>query len=537
MELQLALLQRTWRAGLFVSTLVLGILASGCGGGSSTPPPPPPPPKLSIVTTSLLNGMVAFPYSQVIQANGGVAPFVWSVSSGSLPDSVSLTQSSKDSITISGTPASTQTATFTIQVKDASSQTSTQAYTVNIANTGSVQMQALSGQVSAGVVEIQGASAASFNPMSWQHDTLNWVPDVRTPMLAPLPGTFQNIYSPWALEQANGWLLFYGGWDGTETSDDRVYNIPTQDFLTFGSRTLVIDHGAFLHVNNENITQLPDGSMHMITTTTVDAVSNDKPTYFSSPDGITWNGAAEPYSAQLTDVVSIPDDPIYAGSDYNGGNVLLWDNNEWTLYYSEGVFGGPNGKVFRATSLNPPQFQSAGSVLNTSHYANDVRKLEVGGKTWYLMLLYIEEVTFGDTPSPVFSYSLSNDGITFGTENMLFGGTHPEDHFVTTPAFVMKGDRILGVLYGANAIDLLNAQNQIYARWLQKKIVITDSSGTEYLLQGGYGPDRQWFQTPASGSLEGTMVVYAEDGVTPLAKGLVNLSGGKTYQMIIAGGS
>lgn len=534
MELKLRRLERTWRAGLFVCTWVLGVLASGCGSGSSTHPPPPP--TLSIATTSLLSGMVAFPYSQMIQANGGVAPFAWSVSSGSLPDSVSLSPSSTNSVTISGTPANTQTANFTVQVKDASSQVSTQAYTVNIANTGSVQMQALSGQVSAGVVEIQGVSAGSFNPRSWQQNTLNWIPDVRTPMLAPLPGTFQNIYSPWPLEQTNGWLLFYGGWDGTETSNDRVYNVPTQDFLTFGARTVVIDHGAFLHVNNENVTQLPDGSMHMITTTTVDQVSNDKPTYFSSPDGITWNGAPEPYSAQLTDVVSIPDDPIYAGSDYNGGNVLLWDNNEWTLYYSEGVFGGSNGKVFRATSSNPPQFRSAGSVLKTTHYANDVRKIAVGGKPWYLMLLYIEEVQFGDTPSPVFSYSLSNDGITFATENVLFGGEYSEDHFVTTPAFVMKGDRILGVLYGANAIDLLNAQDRIYARWLQKKIIITDSSGTEYLLQGGYGPNRQWFQTPASGTLDGTMTVYAEDGVTPLAKGPISLSGGKTYQMTLGGG-
>ena len=66
-----------------------------------------------------------------------------------------------------------------------------------------------------------------------------------------LPGAFQNIYSPWPLEQANGWLLFYGGWDGSSTSDDRVYQVATSDFLTFGNRILVIDHGAFLHVNNE----------------------------------------------------------------------------------------------------------------------------------------------------------------------------------------------------------------------------------------------------------------------------------------------
>jgi hypothetical protein len=33
--------------------------------------------------------------------------------------------------------------------------------------------------------------------------------------------------------------------------------------------------------------------------------------------------------------------------------------------------------------------------------------------------------------------------------------------------------------------------HKIFARWLQKKVVIADSSGSQYLPQGGYGPDRQ----------------------------------------------
>jgi hypothetical protein len=68
-------------------------------------------------------------------------------------------------------------------------------------------------------------------------------------------------------------------------------------------------------------------------------------------------------------------------------------------------------------------------------------------------------------------------------------------------------------------------------------VVITDSlSGEQYSPQGGYGPDRQWFQTPPSGLLQGTITVYAEDGVTPLAAGSVNLSTGKAYQLVLSGG-
>jgi Putative Ig domain len=516
-----------WRSPLLIGIIwILVILESRCGGAST---PPPSGPKLSIATAGLVDGMVTFPYSQTMQAAGGVAPFVWGVSSGSLPHNMTLNSSTAN---ISGTPDTAQLATFAIQVKDANGQTAVQSYTLNISSTGLAQLQTVSGQIPPGTIEIQGVGAGPFNPLSWQQDTLNWVPDVRMPMLAPLSGAFQNIYAPWPLEQASGWRMFYGGWDGTATSNDRVYNVPTPDFLSFGNREVVIDHGAFTHVNNENVVQLPDGSMHMIGTSEVTPDSLDKPIYFSSPDGVTWNGSPIPYSAQLSDLVSVPDDPAYANNDYNGGNVLLWDKNAWTLYYSIGVFGG-NGKVFRATGNSPPVFHSAGSVLNTSHYANDVKKIQAAEKTWYLMLLYVEEVSVGTVQSPAFSYSLSNDGTAFGPEQSLFGGTSPEDHFVTTPAFVTHGSSISGVLYGANPLDLLNAANQIYARWLQKKVVITDSSGVPYALLGGYGLDRQWFQAPSSGSLQVTITVYAEDGITPLGAGSVSINGGKAYSLVL----
>ena len=351
-------------------------------------------------------------------------------------------------------------------------------------------------------------------------------------MLAPLPGAWQSIYSPWPLEQAGGWRLFYGGWDGTDTPNDRVYSLTTSDFLSFGNRTLVIDHGQFQHVNNVNVTQLPDGSMHMICTTLVDNNSNDKPAYFSSPDGVTWNGSPEPYSAQLTDVVSIENDPLYPGYDYNGGNVLLRDNGGWTLYYSDGVYGGQSGAVYRATTTgSPPVFQSAGSSLATQHYSNDVKKLTVSGKDWYLMALYIEEAK-APVPSPTFSYSLSNDSVQFGKEQKMFGGSSIQDQYPTTPAFVMKRNQLLGVLYGGNPIDLLNAQDSIFARWLQKKLVISDASGAQQTIVGAYGPDRQWLQT-AGGTFQGTIAVYAEDGLTPLAAGAVNVSAGTAYQLVL----
>jgi hypothetical protein len=171
---------------------VAAFVESGCGGGKQNSPPSP---RLSISTASLPDGMVTFPYSQAILASGGVPPFVWNISSGSLPHNVILASSSGNSVMLSGTPDTPQTATFIVRVKDVNGLWATQTYTVNITANGSLQLQTVSGQPPAGTIEIQGLSAGSFNPAYWQKDTLNWVPDVRVPMLASQLGPFQNIPS------------------------------------------------------------------------------------------------------------------------------------------------------------------------------------------------------------------------------------------------------------------------------------------------------------------------------------------------------
>ena len=115
-----------------------------------------------------------------------------------------------------------QVVTFSVEVSDSKNQIGSQSYTVVIKNLVTAQLQT-QGSAPAGIIEIQELSAGSFNPASWQRNTLNWVPDVRMPMLTPLTGgPWQNIYAPWALEQTTGWRMFYGGWDGTATSNDRA---------------------------------------------------------------------------------------------------------------------------------------------------------------------------------------------------------------------------------------------------------------------------------------------------------------------------
>jgi len=288
----------------------------------------------------------------------------------------------------------------------------------------------------------------------------------------------------------------------------------------------VIDHGAFIHVNNVNVQRLADGSLHMMCTTYPDQNNLNKPAYFFSPDGNTWNGSPQPYQAQLSDVVDIQGYAKFQSGDFNGANVLLWDGKTWTLYFSNWNDQGPTGTLYRATTDSLPAFQLQGVTMNTIHAVQEVKIFQSGGESWYVMGLH-------DNTSSIW-YSLSSDGISFAKEKTLFSSLPSgEDRYIVSMGFVTSGNQLLGVVYGAGADPALD-QNRVFARWLQEKVVITDSSDVPQSAQGAYGPDRLWFQAPPSGSVQGTITVYAEDGLTPLAAGAVNFTGGKAYMLVLS---
>src|SRR5579864_154212 len=149
----------------FVGSLVvfLTMLLAGCGGATKTSSNLTP--TLSILTSSLANGTIGSPYSVTVQATGGTAPFAWCVSTGTLPDNLSLASSSTSSATISGTPDRVQSSvSFTIRVSDATSQTATQSYSVNIASSPTVvvtQSGAVQGTVQGNILAFRGIPYAA----------------------------------------------------------------------------------------------------------------------------------------------------------------------------------------------------------------------------------------------------------------------------------------------------------------------------------------------------------------------------------------
>jgi hypothetical protein len=113
-------------------------------------------------------------------------------------------------------------------------------------------------------------------------------------------------------------------------------------------------------------------------------------------------------------------------------------------------------------------------------------------------------------------YALSADGRKFGPEKDLAVKLGDEDRFIVALGWVSDADRLLGFLYGAGASHELN-RNRIFARWLQKKVVLIDANGRRYEPTGAIGPDRQVIPLKGAKSFNGMYEIWSEDGKTRLS--------------------
>ena len=91
-------------------------------------------PTLSIATTSLTAGSVGVPYSGPLTASGGVPPYTWTLTSGTLPSGLTLSTSG----VISGTPTNQETQTFTVQVSDSQTPAATASTTLGLTISGPI---------------------------------------------------------------------------------------------------------------------------------------------------------------------------------------------------------------------------------------------------------------------------------------------------------------------------------------------------------------------------------------------------------------
>ena len=117
---------------------------------------------LQITTAALPGGTLNTPYSQTVAATGGVAPYVWSVSSGSLPSGLTLSSSSG---TISGTPTQAGSFAVTISVTDSGGKVVSQSLTIVISGANSLVVPltslSFSGMAGGGVPPAQNLTVSS----------------------------------------------------------------------------------------------------------------------------------------------------------------------------------------------------------------------------------------------------------------------------------------------------------------------------------------------------------------------------------------
>jgi len=87
-------------------------------------------PPITVSPATLPNPTVGIPYSQTISASGGTAPYIFTVTAGSLPPGLALTSSGPSTALLSGTPTTTGNFSFTITATDANGCPGAQAYTM-----------------------------------------------------------------------------------------------------------------------------------------------------------------------------------------------------------------------------------------------------------------------------------------------------------------------------------------------------------------------------------------------------------------------
>jgi hypothetical protein len=373
--------------------------------------------------------------------------------------------------------------------------------------------------VTSSVIEIRGVGAGDLHPAYWEANTLNWVPDYRHPLMEPRPGPFRNIYAPAVTEEPYGWKIFYGAWDGVASGNDRIYCTTTSDFLSFGERQTIVEHGDFQHVCNVTAVKHEE-QYSLLCTAYPDKAGTNKPAYFFSPDGIRWNGHAAPHAATFADLVSMEGYAHFPKADINGMNVLTREGGRWRMFFSSFT---DFGHIYRASSDSGTSWTFDQEVLTARMVPNDVKRVGVRENARWLMGLHCNREHLW--------YSLSDDATSFSETQEMFSHSDDSDRYMVAVGFVTADNsaRICGVLYGAGAVPSLD-RNRIFARWLQKRCVLS-VAGREAVGGAGAGPDNQLIDAVAMpDSIRGSITLYAEDGTSLLGNTAVTtLRKGRAY--------
>jgi Bacterial Ig domain/Putative Ig domain len=112
----------------------------------------------SITTGQLPGGTVGTPYNATLGTSGGILPYNWSVSSGTLPPGLTLSSNG----TISGTPSGAGSFTFRVQVRDTAAHTASASLTLSVSSSPAPTVtitSPASGSTVSGTVQVSGTTS------------------------------------------------------------------------------------------------------------------------------------------------------------------------------------------------------------------------------------------------------------------------------------------------------------------------------------------------------------------------------------------
>lgn len=184
---------------------------------------------LAISSTSLAGGVRGVAYSQSLATTGGLGPYTWAVTSGSLPQGLVLASNGL----LSGSPSATGDPSFTVTVTDQSptQQTATATLSINVQNPYSVSPTSFSSVTgtsgTVGTVSINAASPA----VSWAVSGPPWLTS------SPTSGTGSGSFTVTAAANntgavRNGTIVISGEGYSTNVTVTQAVGVPPLAILT-----------------------------------------------------------------------------------------------------------------------------------------------------------------------------------------------------------------------------------------------------------------------------------------------------------------
>jgi Putative Ig domain len=296
------------------------------------------PGSLQLTTASLPPGHASQPYFVTLAITGGTAPYSWSVSSGSLPAGVSLSNNGA----LTGTPSNIGSFSMTIKVSDSSAtmQTASKAYSLTVMSAVTpvsiTTTSVPSGQVGSAYSAALAASGGT-SPYSWSISS------------GALPGGL-------LLGQTNGTIsgtpTASGQFNFTTTVTDST--TPTQQT---GTQSFSLTIAAVAQPPTVTTTSLLGGTVNSAYSATVSASGGTTP--------YTWSITAGALPAGLTLATSsgvISGTPTAAGNSSFTVQVNDSKNNTATQPLSISIVAATQPPTVTTTSLSGGTVNSAYSA-------------------------------------------------------------------------------------------------------------------------------------------------------------------------------